>query len=273
VVAYRTRRSWSIERATIEKGADTLGLVASVKPEDQFTRWRSDYEADILSSLASLAGERMFFGGDSSSGVSGDLEAATTVASLMEGFWGMGSTVSSYSTARLLQVGAPGGGPGARRGQDAEAKARDALADRIEANLSTLLGRAEEMLREYRRDVLSLAHALESFKTITGEDVTAVMEHKPGPLVDGTRYADDAFIAELEAYHEAVARAHRENDKETRIPLPKPPEPVAAAVAAPESYGVFGNGTLNGPLNGPVDTPLYDPPVYGPPDEPVDGHN
>jgi cell division protease FtsH len=273
VVAYRTRRSWSIERATIEKGADTLGLVASVKPEDQFTRWRSDYEADILSSLASLAGERMFFGGDSSSGVSGDLEAATTVASLMEGFWGMGSTVSSYSTARLLQVGAPGGGPGGRRGQDAEAKARDALADRIEANLSTLLSRAEEMLREYRRDVLSLAHALESFKTITGEDVTAVMEHQPGPLVDGTRYADDAFIAELEAYHEAVARAHRENDKEARIPLPKPPEPVAAAVAAPESYGVFGNGTLNGPLNGPVDTPRYGPPVYEPPDEPVDGHN
>jgi hypothetical protein len=170
-------------------------------------------------------------------------------------------------------VGAPGGGPGSRRGQDAEAEARHALADRIEANLSTLLGRAEEMLREYRRDVLALAHALETFKTITGEDVTAVMEHQRGPLVDGTHYADDEFIRELEEYHEAVARAHHENDTETRIPLPKLPEPVAAAVAAPDSYGTFGNGTLNGPLNAPVDTPLYGPPVYGPPDEPLDGHN
>ena len=35
-------------------------------------------------------------------GVSGDLESATAVASLMEGYWGMGSTVSSYSTARRL---------------------------------------------------------------------------------------------------------------------------------------------------------------------------
>ena len=46
-------------------------------------------------SLASLAGERLFFGGDNSSGVSGDLESATTVATLMEGYWGMGRTVAS----------------------------------------------------------------------------------------------------------------------------------------------------------------------------------
>jgi cell division protease FtsH len=114
VVAYRTRQHMEIDIATIEKGSDYLGMVASVKPEDQFTRWRSEYEADILVSLASLAGERMFFDSDSSSGVSGDLESATTVASYMEGFWGMGTTVSSYSSARRLEVGSPGGGrPGA----------------------------------------------------------------------------------------------------------------------------------------------------------------
>ena len=40
--------------------------------------------------LGSLAGERMYFNSDSSSGVSGDLDSATTVASFMEGYWGMG---------------------------------------------------------------------------------------------------------------------------------------------------------------------------------------
>ena len=88
LVAYRTRQHMEIDIATIEKGSDYLGMVASIPPEDQFTRWRSEYETDILVSLASLAGERMFFGNDSSSGVSGDLESATTVASFMEGFWG-----------------------------------------------------------------------------------------------------------------------------------------------------------------------------------------
>ena len=102
VVAYRTRRHMEIDIATIEKGSDYLGMVASIPPEDQFTRWRTEYEADIYVSLASLAGERMFFDNDSSSGVSGDLESATTVATQMEGFWGMGTTVSSYMTANRI---------------------------------------------------------------------------------------------------------------------------------------------------------------------------
>jgi len=61
----------------------------------------------------------MFFEKDSSSGVSGDLESATTVASFMEGFWGMGTTVSSYSTAKR-RGRLPGGGRGGtlKKGQD-----------------------------------------------------------------------------------------------------------------------------------------------------------
>src|SRR5215469_1417345 len=110
LVAYRTRQHMEIDIATIEKGSDYLGMVASIPPEDQFTRWRTEYETDILVSLASLAGERMFFDNDSSSGVSGDLESATTVASFMEGYWGMGKTVSSAASARRLESGTPGGG-------------------------------------------------------------------------------------------------------------------------------------------------------------------
>src|SRR5690606_11646367 len=84
VVAYRTRYHLEIDIATIEKGADYLGMVSSIKPEDQFTRWKSEHEADIMVSLASLAGERMFFGDDNSSGVSGDLHSATYLTALME---------------------------------------------------------------------------------------------------------------------------------------------------------------------------------------------
>ncbi len=148
LVAFRMRQHMEIDIATIEKGGDYLGMVASIPPEDQFTRWRSEYETDILVSLASLAGERMFFDQDSSSGVSGDLESATTVASFMEGFWGMGTTVSSYSTAKRLEVGSPGGGRGGtlKKGQDPEAQVRHALADRIEDKLATLLGRTEEII-------------------------------------------------------------------------------------------------------------------------------
>jgi len=221
VVAYRTRQHMEIDLATIEKGGNYLGMVASIPPEDQFTRWRSEYETDILVSLASLAGERMFFQSDSSSGVSGDLEQATAVASYMEGYWGMGTTVSSYSTAKRLEVGSPGGKR--LKGKDVEAELRHALADRIEDNLSVLLSRTEEILRENRQHVLALAHALESHKTLSGEDVAAVFLHTRGPLVDGTPYASQEFLAELDAYHTAAARAHREHSMEG-LSLPEPEE-------------------------------------------------
>jgi len=245
LVAYRTRQHMEIDIATIEKGSDYLGMVASIPPEDQFTRWRSEYETDILVSLASLAGERMFFDSDSSSGVSGDLESATTVASFMEGFWGMGATVSSYSTAKRLEVGSPGGGQGGRnkKGQDPEQELRRALADRIEDTLGTLLRQVETLLSEDRIKVLSLAHALETHKTLSGEDIVAVMEHTVGPLVDGRPYADPGFLGRLEEYHQAAAVAHRSHGG---VALPMPPAPMLAAVVQGAVASLEAGSSLDG---------------------------
>src|ERR1700753_2740906 len=108
----------------------------------------------------------MFFDGDSSSGVSGDLESATAVATNMEGVWGMGSTVSSYGYSSQVGIGSPGG-PG--KNDKGELSARRALADRIEDNLSRHLERTAEILEANRLQVLALAHALETHKTLTGE--------------------------------------------------------------------------------------------------------
>jgi hypothetical protein len=227
VIAYRTRHHMEIDIATIEKGSGYLGMVASIPPEDQFTTWRSHYESDIYVSLASLAGERMFFDGDSSSGVSGDLESATAVATNMEGVWGMGSTVSSYATSSQLGVGTPGG---SAKGDKGELSARRALADRIEDNLGEMLERTAAILGESRREVLALAHALETHKTLTGEDVVAVLEGRPGPLIDGSAYADSEFATELEGYHQAVLDAHRNHTKlVVQLPVAPGTEMVADA--------------------------------------------
>jgi cell division protease FtsH len=209
-MAYLVRHHMAIDLATIEKGSDYLGMVASIPPDDQFTRWKSEYEADILVSLASLAGERIFFDGDNSSGVSGDLESATTIASFMEGHWGMGSTVSSHASNRRNEIGAPGGG---KPKDDGARELRLALADRIEENLEALIRRAEEILRDNRGKVLSLAHALEVHKTISGEDVVAVMQGTVGPLVDGQPYQSPENVERIERYHEAALTAHKEHER------------------------------------------------------------
>jgi len=217
VMAYLVRQHMAIDLATIEKGSDYLGMVASIPPDDQFTRWRTEYEADILVSVASLAGERMFFDGDNSSGVSGDLESATTIASFMEGHWGMGSTISSHASNRRYEVGAPGG----NRGKDDGTKdLRMALGDRIENNLTSLLAKAEEILAENKFKVLALAHALETYKTISGDDVIAVMNGSSGPLVDGRPYLDQNNLDAIWKYHLAAVTAHQKHERpEVTIPV------------------------------------------------------
>ncbi|MDQ7991223.1 MAG: AAA family ATPase [Propionicimonas sp.] len=224
VIAYQTRKHLEIDIATIEKGSTYLGMVASIPPEDQFTRWRTEYESDILVSVASLAGERLFFGGDNSSGVSGDLESATSIATYMEAHWGMGSTVSSFAASRRLEVGAPSG----KAGKDDEAdrlELRHALADRIEEKLVGLLEEADRLLTHHRGQVLGLAAALERHKTLAGEDVVAVLEGRQGPIIDGRGYGDPGFLHALERYHEAAAAAHHAHAP-LRAELPKPPTPL-----------------------------------------------
>ncbi len=217
VAAYRTRKHMAIDLATIEKGGTYLGMVSSIPPEDQFTQWRSEYEADIVVALASLAGERQFFEGDNSSGVSGDLESATMVATLMEGYWGMGRTVASHGVTHKVGIGG-GGKPGGKE-DDQREMLKGSLGERIETHLAELLVRAEALLGDNRAEVLRVAHALETHKTIAGEDVIAVIEGTEGPLIDGRAYCDDTFAMEMDAFHAAVMTAHEHHDS-VGVPLP-----------------------------------------------------
>jgi len=234
VVAYRIRHHLEIDIATIEKGGTYLGMVASIKPEDQFTSWRSEYEADVMVSLASLSGERLFFGGDSSSGVSGDLETATTIATMMEGYWGMGSTVASHGVTQRVGIGG-GGRPGERGDGDDKNLLEGTLGNRIEMKLGELYARTEALVVANRREVLAVAHALETHKTLTGEDVIAVIEGRAGPLVDGRTYVDPAFLVSAETYHAAVLKAHQDHARvEASLPSDHawPPEQLATTSPA-----------------------------------------
>lgn len=151
-----------------------------------------------------------------------------------------------------------------------------------------MLDRVADILRENERHVLAVAHALETYKTLSGEDVTAVMEGHPGPLVDGTPYANDNFIELLREYHLAAKQAHHEHST-PHLPLPV----HAPAYAIADSYGTGtlldgsfgenGNGNGNGNVTGTEDVidfgglgtgngshgngtygaPTYEPPTYG----------
>jgi hypothetical protein len=66
---------------------------------------------------------------------------------------------------------------------------------------------------------LALAHALETHKTLPGEDVAAVIDGQLGAIADGRPYLDDKFMKEIEDYHKACVTAHREH-RAPEIALP-----------------------------------------------------
>jgi cell division protease FtsH len=225
VISHLVQKRNVIDTATIQKGADYLGFVKPIPIEEQFTSWRSEYEADIMVSLASLAGERMFFDGDSSSGVSGDLQNATTIALAMEGLWGMGGQVGSYAATRAPRDAHP-----IVDGNDRNVL-ETALGRRTEAHLSSLAEQTSTLLAENRASVLAVGHALELHKTISGQDVVAIITGEQGPVVDGRPYHQPGFAAELEAYHLRAVSAHS-GDRSLPLPVPVPAQPELSVLPA-----------------------------------------
>jgi hypothetical protein len=161
-------------------------------------------------------------------GVGGDMNAATAMTTQALAFYAMGDTLASRSVTLAGMRGAQALETGADR-----AMFDSTFGHSVEDKLAELYERTAELLQEHRGDVLALAHALEAEKTITGDDVAAIIEGRQGPTVDGRPYHDAAFRQMLERYHEAVLRAHKEHGGvDVRIPVPVPPPPVEV-VSAP----------------------------------------
>jgi hypothetical protein len=242
VAFYRLDPGSTIDVATIERRGDVGGFVAPIPLDDQMFTWKSEREADIMISLASLAGERMFFDGDSSVGVGGDLRSATTVAMQMEAFSGMGSTVASHLVTKAVVAGAQG--QTVETGTD-RMWLETPFGERVEGRLDELLQRVSTLLQGDRAMVLALAHALEAYRTVPGQDVAAIMEGTRGPTIDGAVYHDPGFQRQLEEYHVVALRAHKDVAT-VEMPLPgkkadgevgraspgSEPAPVEAAFAA-----------------------------------------
>ena len=257
---YRLRKREAIDVATIERRGETGGFVAPVPLEEQFVEWGTSLETDVMTSLASLAGERMLFDGDNSTGVGGDLSSSTRLVMRMFGFSGMGATIASMGST----LGLIGRNPSVtvEDGTDRQFLETD-FGRRVDAKLHDLLERVAALLEADRDHLLAVAHALETHKTISGEDIEAIVEGHVGPVVDGSKYHDPVMRAELETYHAAVVEAMHAQGRVQR-PLPvlpgtlvvsatDEPVPVPAAAWSPPAPGP--NGGAADPYGYPPSPP------------------
>ena len=237
VAMYRLQKRAVIDVATIDPRDDYLGMVAPVPIEERFSDWKSDFEIDVMTFLASLAGERMFFDGDNSAGVSGDLRSATAIVMAAMSFYGMGGTIASrqVTVGGMLSVTAVNEDGSDRAVHDSQFGAR------VEAKLQELFERVEALLAENRRFVLAIAHALETHQTITGDDVHAIFTGRPGPTLDGWVYHTDDFLLSYEAYHLAAVEAHRNQDRHWHALPTLGHRPVPAGRAYGPPTGGYGS--------------------------------
>jgi len=183
-VAWLVGKGRKLEVLTIIKRKDALGLLSHSETEERFTQSKSEVRAMIDIAFGGMVAEELFFG-ESSTGVSSDLQAATLNACQMIGLLGMGSS--------LISVGAiehPGGGVVGKVLSD------EASRSEVETLLSDSKASVARMLDDHRHVVEALRDALLVRSELIGEDILEVIRRSqsdkdilPANLRDSPRLA------------------------------------------------------------------------------------
>jgi hypothetical protein len=145
----------------------------------------------------------------------------------------MGDTIAAQSVIKEL-MGGGGGYPTAFDKEDKDAQHRAVMGNRNEMRLGRILDEATNLLAQNRHMVLAIAHALETHKTISGDDVGAIFQGRQGPKVNGRDYHHPSFIEVADRYHNEALLAHRMTGR-VEVPLPVLQRPNGQLVAPSET--------------------------------------
>jgi cell division protease FtsH len=189
-VAWLVGKSRKLEVLSIIKRKDALGLLSHSDREERFLKSQSELESLVEIALGGLAAEEVFFG-EISSGPSGDLMAATTVAAHMIGSLGMDGTLFSYEAMEM---------PTAANIVARVASTDDGMA-RIEERLGAARLRARAMVAENRHVVEALRDALLERYELIGDEILEVVHEAVAHAGADTKVVDlgaDPEVVDLE---------------------------------------------------------------------------
>jgi len=162
-VAWLVGKGRKLEVLSIIKRRDALGLLSHSEAEERFTKTKSEVRALIDIAFGGMVAEELFFG-ESSTGVAGDLQAATTSACQMIGQLGMGTTLVSSSAMEV-----PAGGIVSK------VLANDGTRAEVEELLAASKASVTQMLDAHRHVVEALRDALLDRQELIGEEIVSVI--------------------------------------------------------------------------------------------------
>ncbi len=150
--------------ASILRRAGSLGLVSHVDPEERHLKTPSEAADLIAVALAGRAAEIQEFG-EASSGIAGDLAAATTLASQMVGQMGAIDTLISLEAAASPM----GGNLVSKVLSDGPSR------EKVEGILESAADRVACMLLEHRTALIAIADSLCTNDELSGEEICRIV--------------------------------------------------------------------------------------------------
>jgi ATP-dependent Zn protease len=165
--AYLCSKDRKLEVLSIIKRRSALGLLAHSDVEERYTKRKSELLATLNVMLGGMAAEEIFFG-ESGTGPSSDLTAATALAAQMVGSYGMGSSLISYE--------AVSGGPHGSPNIVAKVMSNEDSRNEVDQLLRHQKAEAVTLLIENRDLVEALRDALLEHEELLGDEILSVLE-------------------------------------------------------------------------------------------------
>ncbi|HEX2234754.1 MAG TPA: AAA family ATPase [Actinomycetota bacterium] len=156
-----------LEVLSIIKRRQALGLLAHSDAEERFTKTKTELEATLKIALAGMAAEQLYFG-ESGTGPSSDLSAATLLSAQMVGSFGMGSKLISYDAVES--------GPYSSSNIVAKVLSSDDSKKEMEDLLQNQKDEVHYLLEQNRDLLEALRDALLEHEELLGDDIAAVIE-------------------------------------------------------------------------------------------------
>jgi cell division protease FtsH len=171
LVSINMPGSVPIHKATIIPRGRALGMVQSLPEKDKISMHYDEMIANLAMAMGGRVAEEMIFGQDKvSSGASGDIQMATQLARSMVTEYGFSPRLGrmAYSTPNADVFHAP------KVAEETQKAVDEEILRLVEEGYET----AYKILTKKRKDLDKLANGLLEYETLSGEEITDLLEGK-----------------------------------------------------------------------------------------------
>jgi len=212
-VAVKLLYRWRLSKVTIVRHGGALGFAGWKPEEETYTHTKTELLNRIQIALASRACEEIFLN-IQMSGVSGDLMSATSLASAMLGYYGMGKSLFSYGAFGGVQ---PDG----------------ALRAEIDELISEEYRKVKRLIEANREAVSAIAEALILRNELTDIDVDEILKRVEAtyPFKNPNKQEEQRPALGFARALQVAEAPRRHNRRNGSLPAPALPAPTPSAEA------------------------------------------